>query len=75
MTKDFGNVTDACWLDIDNDSDLDLLIVGEWMPLRVFINDSYKLVEKTKDFGIENSRGWWNTIAFADFDNDGILIL
>ncbi len=71
MTKDFGNVTDACWLDIDNDSDLDLLIVGEWMPLRVFINDSYKLVEKTKDFGIENSRGWWNTIAFADFDNDG----
>ena len=32
-------VTDAIWMDIDNDKDNDLLVVGEWMAISVFENE------------------------------------
>ena len=35
-----GMVTDAVFSDIDNDGDEDLLIVGEWMEIKVLENDN-----------------------------------
>jgi len=32
-----GMVSRATWVDYDGDGKLDLIIVGEWMPVRVFI--------------------------------------
>ena len=29
-------VTSATWIDYDDDGQLDLVVVGEWMPVRVF---------------------------------------
>ena len=33
-----GMVTDALWMDINNDKQPDLMVVGEWMPVKVFLN-------------------------------------
>jgi hypothetical protein len=66
-----GMVTDACWADIDGDKDSDLLVVGEWMPIKVFINDQGKLNDVTDKWGMQASSGWWNTIKPADLDDDG----
>ncbi|MDY8138400.1 VCBS repeat-containing protein [Aquimarina sp. 2201CG5-10] len=65
---DVGMVTDAIWDDFDKDNDLDLIVVGEWMPITIFENVSGQLV---KSKTIKNSSGWWFSIHKGDFDNDG----
>ncbi len=65
-----GMVTDAIWSDYDNDSDLDLIVVGEWMPLTIFENNNGSLSKlEMEDF--KSSYGWWFSIEQGDFDNDG----
>ncbi|PSR55465.1 RNA-binding protein [Adhaeribacter arboris] len=68
-----GMVTDASWADYDQDGDLDLMVVGDWMPIRIFENQKNKLVETTQPNGLASSAGLWQTIQAADFDNDGDL--
>lgn len=70
--KKLGLVTDASITDINNDGWDDLIVVGEWMPIRVFINENGKsFKDSTQDYGLDNSNGWWFSIKSADFDNDG----
>ena len=45
------------------------MIVGEWMPITLFLNRGGKLYHKLN--AIPNSSGWWNSIAGSDFDSDG----
>lgn len=66
-----GLISDALWTDFNGDFWPDLILAGEWMPLRFFKNENGKLVEVTKDTGIANNLGWWNSLAAADLDNDG----
>ncbi len=66
-----GMVTSAIWTDFNSDSWLDLIVAGEWMPVRIFQNEKGKLIER-KDFAaLEKSNGWWCSIFPADIDNDG----
>lgn len=67
--KDIGMTCDAVWTDYDNDGMADLVIAGEFMPLRFFHNDHGKMVLQLNS--IDNQAGWWNSIIAADFDNDG----
>lgn len=69
--KGVGMVTDVEWCDIDGDKDMDLVVVGEYMKISVFINDKQRFINKTKDAGLEESNGWWNVIKSADIDKDG----
>ena len=66
-----GLSCDAIFTDFNNDGWKDLVIAGEWAPLKFFKNANGKFVDVTKATGIENHIGWWNSIAGADFDNDG----
>ena len=68
-----GMITDARWADIDGDKDLDLLVVGEWMPITVWVNENRRLVNRTEEKGLWRSNGWWNIIEMADIDLDGDL--
>ena len=70
-----GMVTDAAWLDIDQDQDLDLVMVGEWMPVTVLRNDDGMLTNATSQSGFARTNGLWNCIEVADLDNDGHLDL
>jgi hypothetical protein len=66
-----GMVTDALWTDFDNDGWTDLIMVGEWMPITIFKNNQGQFTDATENFGLSDSRGWWFSLAQADFDQDG----
>jgi len=69
--KSIGMVTDAAWVDVNGDKINDLIIVGEWMPVKVFINKGGKLTDASADYIKFESRGWWNRIYAEDMDGDG----
>lgn len=66
-----GMITDAIWDDLDRDGDQDLIVVGEYMPVMVLINDQGKLSNKTDEWGMKGSNGWWNRVKKTDLDLDG----
>ena len=66
-----GLISDALWTDFNNDYWPDLILAGEWMPLRFFENRKGKLVEVTDKTSLQNHKGWWNSLTAGDFDNDG----
>ncbi|HVU59027.1 MAG TPA: VCBS repeat-containing protein [Puia sp.] len=66
-----GMVTDAVWMDIDRDGWDDLVLVGEWMPIKVFHNEKGRLKDVSDDYIKFSSAGWWNALAAEDLDGDG----
>jgi enediyne biosynthesis protein E4 len=68
FTGPIGMVTDAVWADINKDQIADLIVVGEWMPITVFVNIKG---EFQKPLTLPLSNGWWNTIKADDIDQDG----
>ena len=69
--KSIGMVTDAIWLDLNRDNSPDLIIVGEWMPIKVFLNTNGKLTDASSTYIKFDSSGWWNRIFSDDMDGDG----
>jgi len=66
-----GMVTDAVWSDVNGDKRPDLLIVGDWMPVTVFLNRGGGRLEQSQDASLAKSDGWWNRIIATDLDGDG----
>jgi hypothetical protein len=66
-----GMVTDALWIDLDKDGRPDLVMVGEWMPVKIYLNKGGKLQDASDRYIRFPSAGWWNRIAAADLDGDG----
>lgn len=69
LLKDFGMVTDAVWLNIDGDPQLELAVAAEWGPLRYIHFDPLGVIMSVDT--VPNSSGLWNTLAAADLDGDG----
>ncbi len=67
-----GIVRDALWTDLNADGFQDLILVGEWMPITVFINRKGILEKQTNYFcNPKTEKGWWNSIEATDLNNDG----
>lgn len=64
---DIGIVTSAIFSDINNDDWPDLVVSGEWMPVKVYVNN--KGVFELKD--IPASTGLWQCLYAADVNGDG----
>ena len=68
--KNLGIITDAQWMDYNGDEWPDLVVVGEWMSIRVFLN--FKgIFSEVIPKGLEKTRGLWNVLEIADVDGDG----
>ena len=69
---ELGMVTDVLWTDYDGDKDIDLIVVGEWMPITLFNNQDGRFSKvNNASNGLGKTSGWWWSIAGADFDQDG----
>jgi enediyne biosynthesis protein E4 len=66
-----GLVTSALWTDVDNDGWIDLVVVGEFMPISFFKNNSGKSLSPFASHALVNSPGWWNSLVAGDYDKDG----
>lgn len=75
MIKEFislGMATSAVITDFNNDGWKDIIVVGEWMPIRVFENTKTGFKEVSEEMGLDvDTTGWWWSIQEGDFDNDG----
>ncbi|MCH9660820.1 MAG: VCBS repeat-containing protein, partial [Bacteroidetes bacterium] len=75
MLKNIGMVTDANWADVNNDGLKDLVVVGEWMPITILINEEGVFEDATNYYGLSEQTGWWSSIISGDFDKDGDIDL
>lgn len=67
-----GMITDSEWVDINNDQLLDLIVVGDWMPVTLLINQgNAAFLDETKKYGMEDTQGMWNTVLTVDLNGDG----
>lgn len=67
---DIGMITDGLFIDIDNDSDKDLIVVGEYMGIHLLENQE-GIFTPIPEETLRAKKGWWNTLEAADLDGDG----
>ncbi len=64
-----GMVTDAAFVDLNDDGLEELVVVGEYMPVTIF---EFKSNQFTPISGSQNElKGWWNSVAVVDQNQDG----
>ena len=55
-----GMITDVKSGDINNDGWDDIVVVGEWMNIKIFINNKGVFKDETDKYGVTNTRGFGN---------------
>jgi hypothetical protein len=66
-----GLVTGAAFTDFTNDGKPDLVLCGEWMPVRFFRNNGGTFTDVTASTGLQQMTGQWRSLQAADLDGDG----
>ncbi len=66
-----GMVTDAAVIDMNADKKQDLVLVGDWLPVSVFINQGGELKNQTTRYFDKKYTGWWNSLKVDDLNGDG----
>lgn len=69
--KDVGLVSASTFTDFDSDGDPDLILALEWGAVTLFENRNGVFTDVTKQYALDQYRGWWLGLATGDFDEDG----
>ncbi len=69
--RELGLVTASSWTDFDGDGWDDLVLVGEWMPIKFFRNVEGVFEDVSERTLAGKTSGWWFDIQKGDFDADG----
>ncbi|WP_396635566.1 VCBS repeat-containing protein [Maribacter sp. R77961] len=62
-------ITDAQWVDVNNDKTKDLVVAEDWGGIHVFTNTSGHL--ENTSIHLNQLKGWWKSVKVLDVDNDG----
>lgn len=73
VLENTGIITDAVFSDIDGDGTPELILSEFWGSPRVFKTDNGEFREVTAKYGLEEYKGWWNTVTTADVNGNGRL--
>ncbi len=68
-----GLIRDACWADLNNDGFKDLITVGEWQNVEVYLYQNGQYSKQSESWKTNKKFGWWRSIQSADLDGDGDL--
>ena len=71
--QNIGMISDCEAGDVDGDGDDDIIAVGDWQGVRLWMNDAGQFAERTLEAGFDHSQGLWNTVRLEDLDGDGAL--
>lgn len=66
-----GMVNSAVVTDLNGDNNPELVIAGEWTPIKIFTMKDSKLTDVSYDYQLRNTEGWWNKVIADDIDGDG----
>ncbi|MDX1762161.1 MAG: FG-GAP-like repeat-containing protein, partial [Christiangramia sp.] len=67
--EDIGMVKSAVFEDLNSDGQPDLIVVGEWMSPRIFLNKDGKFDLKENE--LSDYAGLYNSVFAKDLNNDG----
>lgn len=73
--QNIGLISDISTTDLDNDGWPDIVLAGDWMPIKFFRNNKGRFEPISQTGSLSNLYGWWTSILSADFDNDGDMDL
>lgn len=70
--KELGMTRDAWVGDLDGDGNKEIVVLGEWMGIKVFKRLEGKYSDVSSSFGFDKTGGLWNTLHVADINGDGL---
>jgi enediyne biosynthesis protein E4 len=65
-----GMISSAAFSDMDADGKIDLIIAGEWMSVRLFMNTGGSFKEVSNTSGLSDE-GLWSALFVGDVNGDG----
>jgi enediyne biosynthesis protein E4 len=71
LLSNAGMVNSAAWVDLNGDKRSELVVIGEWMPVRIFEYKESKFQDVSSEYGLTKTEGWWNKVTADDLDDDG----
>ncbi len=71
--SEVGMITDVRWADMDHDGRQDLVLCGEYMPIKIYVNLATGFVDKTSSYFPKEIPGLWSALMVEDVNKDGEL--
>ncbi len=72
VEAELGQISDAKFVNLDNDGMPELIVVGHFQTPRILAIEDESLVDRTKQYLNESFYGSWNVIEMADINGDSI---